>query len=126
MIAAIGSFMLVIGPFLAWATALWVSVSGLQKTGNEAVALVILGVIGLALSVVALVLKRRGFNVGTLVVGLVSLAMTVWYYVQLRDMLSEAEAEEYAVSLGSGIYLCLVGAILVIGGAIVAFLGRRS
>lgn len=125
VVAVVGCFMLVIGPFLPWMTALWVSASGLQKTGNEAIALVILGIVGLASSVVSLILKRRGFTAAPFFVGLVSLALTIFYYVQLHDQLSDPGAEEIGVMLGSGIYLCLVGAIVVIVGAVIAWASQK-
>ena len=117
--------MLLLSPFLPWASALWVSASGLQKTGNEAIVLVILGVMGVAFSVVSLLLRRR-MMAAPLVIGLVGVAFGVWYYVQLRDQLADPDLQDMGAAIGSGIYLCLVGALLAVVGAMVVFASRKS
>jgi hypothetical protein len=120
--ALIGYVMLVIGPFLPWMTAYMfsgISASGLQKTGNEALVLVFLGVVGVAFGVVSVSLKRATLA------GVVGLGMSIRYYVQLRGQLSDPELEDFAVSLGTGIYLCLVASIVVLVGGVVAVASRK-
>jgi hypothetical protein len=128
VIALIGFVMLVIGPFLPWMTVIvfsQLSVSGLQKTNNEALVLVILGIIGVAFAVVSLALKRGKFTWVPFVAGLVSLAMSIWDYVQLRNQLAGLQSTDYSVSLGTGIYLCLVASVVVLIGAVVVAASRK-
>jgi hypothetical protein len=129
VIVLIGCVMLVIGPFLSWMNAHVleeISASGLQKTDNEALLIVILGVIGAAFAVVSLALKRRTFTWVLFVVGLVSLGLSVYYYVQLRDQLIYPDLGDISTSLGTGIYICLVGSIVVLVGALVAAVSKKS
>lgn len=128
VIVLIGCVMLVIGPFLAWMTAIadeQISVSGLQKTDSEAIVLVILGIIGVAFAVVSLALRRRTFTWVPFVVGVVSLGMSIWYYVQLHGQLSDPDLGDISVSLGTGLYLCLVASVVVLIGGFVAAASRK-
>ena len=119
--------MLVIGPFLPWATAGIFSVSGMQKTGNEAIILMLLGLAGIAVSVVSLAGRRNRFTWALFVVGGVCLILSVYYYVQLRGQLSEVGNgnEILPVSMGAGIYVCIVASIVVLLGAFAGALRRR-
>ena len=125
VIGLIGFLMLVVGPFMAWATAGIFSASGMQKTGNEAIVIVVLGVIGIVLAVLSLVSKRSVLSVVPLIAALVSLAMSIFYYVQLREDLSGMDNEFFAAGIGAGIYLCLVGGVLALIGAIVGGFKRK-
>jgi hypothetical protein len=128
VIALIGYVMLVIGPFLPWMTVYifsGISASGLQMSGNEALMLVFLGIVGMAVGIVSLALKRAKFVWVPFMVGLVGLGISIWYYVQLHGRLSDPEIEDFAVSLGTGIYLCLVASVVVLVGGCVAVASRK-
>jgi hypothetical protein len=126
VLSLVGSAMLAIGPFLAWATAGIFSASGLQKTGNEAVALVLLGIIGAMVALVSLVQKRSVLSVIPLIIGLVGLGMSIYYYAALLDDLSGLDNELFTPTLGAGIYVCLVAGVLVIIGALMGGLKTRK
>jgi hypothetical protein len=87
---------------------------------------VILGIIGAVFVVLSLALKRRTFTWVLFVVGLVSLGFSIYYYVRLRDQLIYPEIGDIQTSLGAGIYVCLVGSIIVLVGAVVAAVSKKS
>jgi hypothetical protein len=68
----IGLLMLVVGPFMAWATAGIFSASGMQKTGKEAIVIVGLGVIGIVLATLSLANKKSILSAVPLIAALVS------------------------------------------------------
>ena len=114
-----GSLMLAIGPFLPWATVGFVSASGVQKTGNEAIILTALGAIGVVIALASLITKRGLLSLIPLLVGLAGLGLSVYYYLVLRD-------DPLTVSLGAGIYVCLVGGVIILVSAMLDRLKRRS
>jgi hypothetical protein len=127
VVSIVGASMLVIGPFLAFITVYLLSQidrSGVSWTNNEALVIVGLGILGVAFGVVSLILKRRFTGVPFLV-GIVSLGFTIWYYVQARDLVAEAVAEDYVASVGTGLYLCLIGGIICLVGGIVSAVSKK-
>lgn len=126
---AIASLLLLIGPFLPWATAGVFSASGLQKTGNEALLLVGLGAIGLGIAVFSLARKKDSLRLVPLLVGVLSLAFSAYYLYALRDQLGESSSDILEIGIGAGIYVCLVASIVVLLAALAARFGvekRRS
>ena len=119
ILCLIGSLMLVIGPFLPWAKVGFMSGSGVEKTGNEAIVLTALGVIGVVIAVTSLITKRNLLSLVPLLVGLVGLGLSVYDYLVLRD-------DPLTASLGAGIYVCLIGGVVVLVSALLSRLKRRS
>jgi hypothetical protein len=119
VLSLIGSLMLAIGPFLPWATIGFLSASGLQKTGNEAMVLTVLGIIGVVVAVTSLITKRILLSLVPLLLGLAGFGLSLYYYLVLR-------ADLFAASLGAGIYVCLIGGVLVFVSAILSRLRPRS
>ena len=111
--------MLIIGPFLPWATVGFMSASGMQKTGNEAIVLTALGVIGVVIAVTSLIIKRSLLSLVPLLVGLVGFGLSVYYYLVLRD-------DPLTASLGAGIYVCLIGGVVILVSAVLSRFKRRS
>jgi hypothetical protein len=127
VIILLGCLLLVVGPFLTWMAAdmFSVSVSGLEKTGNEALILVGLGVIGIVVAIISLAQKRDAAKWTAFAVGLVGLGFSVYYFFALRDQISENDSGLFDLSLGAGIYLCLAGAVVALIGATVVAAHRR-
>ena len=127
VIALIGGAMLMIGPFWAWMTKVFLEgVSGLQRTNSAAVALVLLGIAGIALAAMSLALERRSFAREQFGVGVASLVASVLFYLQLLDQVRAMHAIDYPASVGMGIYLCLVGGAVLLIGAFVAAAANRT
>jgi hypothetical protein len=115
---AIASLLLLIGPFLPWATAGVFSASGLQKTGNEALLLVGLGAISLGASAFSLVKKKDSLRIVSLLVGVLSLAFSAYYLYALNDQLRESSRDILEIGIGAGVYVCLVASIVVLLAAV--------
>jgi hypothetical protein len=125
VVTILGCVGLVLGPFLPWATAVIVSASGMQKTGNEALLVTLLGIAGIAVSVISLIQRRDMLRWVLFVVGGISLAFSLYYLIAIRYQLAELSDEILPVSLGVGIYVCIVASIVVIAGALGVALRRR-
>jgi drug/metabolite transporter (DMT)-like permease len=126
VITLIGCVLLVIGPFLAWLTAGFISASGMQKTGNEALVLVFLGIIGIAVAAISLAQRRDRVKWVAFVVGVVGLIFSIYYYFALRDQLSEINDGLFSASLGVGIYVCIIASVAVLVGAIAVAVHRKE
>ena len=125
----LASLTLVIGPFLPWMTAVIISVSGVQKTNNEALVLTVLGALGIVASVVSLASGRDRFKWAPFVVGAVALALSLYYYVELKHQLSgfnDKGGDFLTASLGVGIYLCIVASFVVLVAAFVVALRPKK
>jgi hypothetical protein len=109
-----GGALLALGPFLPFVQLGVISASGLQKTGNEAFSLVGCGA-GLALlGVFGLILRKR-FSFWNCLCGFGSLGLTFYYQKALEEQLSSAGGTFLgSPSLGSGLYVCYLGAALAI------------
>jgi uncharacterized membrane protein YjfL (UPF0719 family) len=118
--------MLVIGPFLPWATAGIFSASGMQKTNNEAIVIMLLGLVGIAVSLVSLLSRRNRFAWVLLVVGAVCLVFSVYYYFALRDQLADVDSEYLSASLGAGIYVCMIASVVALVVALAVGLRRKT
>jgi hypothetical protein len=123
---AIASLLLLIGPFLPWATAGIFSKSGLQWTGNEALLLVGLGAIGLAISAVSLAKKKDSLRFISLYAGVLSLAFSVYYLYALMDQFGESSSDMLEIGIGAGIYLCLVASVVVLLAACAVLFGLEK
>ncbi|MBN1460965.1 MAG: zinc ribbon domain-containing protein [Armatimonadetes bacterium] len=125
----VGSLMLVIGPFLSFITVYIfgdIGRSGIDWTNKEALVLVGLGVLGVAGGTASLLMKRRKFSGVPFLVGIVSLTVSIWYYVQARDRVSEAIDEDLLASIGTGLYLCLIGSIIILVGGVISAASKKA
>lgn len=102
-----------------------ISASGMQKTGNEAIVLTILGLVGIAISVTSLAERRNRFTWMLPLVGVVGLIFSGYYFFALRDQLSGVGDSILPLSVGAGIYVCIVASIVVLIGSFVIGLGRK-
>jgi hypothetical protein len=126
IVVAIASLLLLIGPFLPWATAGVFSASGLQKTGNEALLLVGLGAIGLAVSAFSLVKQKDSLRFVSLSVGVLGLACSVYYLYALKDQIGESSSGILEVGIGAGIYLCMAASVVVLLAACAVLFGVET
>lgn len=114
----LASLCLVFGPFLAWAEAGGLSASGMQKTGHEAVILVLLGVVGIAVAVISVLRREDVFNPGLVFAGLVCLGMSAYYLHDLRGQAAVVSKAGSAAAVGAGVHVCLVASIVVLLSAV--------
>jgi hypothetical protein len=125
IVVAIASLLLLIAPFLPWATAGVFSASGLQETDNEALLLVGLGAIGLAVSAFSLVTKKDSLRFVSLYVGVLGLVFSVYYLDALKDQIGQSSNEILEFGIGAGIYLCLVASIIIVLAALAVLFGAK-
>jgi hypothetical protein len=125
VLALVGGVLLLVGPFLTWMNAVVISVSGLQKTDNEAYVLVFLGVVAAVFGLISLLAKSRKMIWVSYVAGIVGLGFSIYYYFAMRDQLGDANSLGEVVSLGAGIYLCLIGSALVFIGAVISTASKK-
>ena len=90
----------------------------MQKTGNEALVLTLLGLAGIAVSVVSLAGRRNRFTWALFGVGGVSLIFGVYYHIALRSQLPDSDNDFLPISLGVGIYICIVAGVVALVGAV--------
>jgi len=121
-----GAVLVGVGPFLPWATAGIMSANGMQKTGDEAITLVLVGFIGLLTSLVGLTQKRAKYTWVTLLAGLVGVCLAGFYYMQVKEQLEGLSGGIITPSIGFGMYACLVGSVLLLVGGGVALSKPRK
>ncbi len=125
VLVLVAGALLAISPFLPWLTLGALSFNGMQKTGDEAWALVGIGTLAVISGVTSLATKRARMHWGMVVLGLIASVLTAIYFGQMKDNLEEVNrnlADVGAVAtLGAGVYLSLVAAgvlsLASIGGA---------
>lgn len=122
---AAGTFM-ALGPFLPFAQLGVISASGLQKTGNEAFSIVGAGAIVALLGVFGLILRKR-FAFWNFICGFSCLGLTYYYQQALEDQLRPSESTLLgSPSIGSGLYVCYLGAVLAILAGLTCVEHRRK
>jgi hypothetical protein len=110
VVALLGGVLMAVGPLLPWATAGLLTASGMQKTGDEAMILIVLGVAG-ALGPLASLSQRRDLaGWAPMVTGLIGGALTFFYFDRLQTQLS---GNEFA-QIGVGVYVTFLGAGLLV------------
>ena len=121
IIGLIGAILLIVGAFLPWGRTAIVDVTGLDGDG----------VITLGIGVVAIILlliKKVPLWI-TIILGVVALAIGI---IDMRGMaaanteLGLEAGDEFAVSIGSGLYLTVVGGVGLIVGPIVGYIMRKK
>lgn len=124
-LVALGGAMLAIGAFLPWITARTpfgsISRNGLEDGGDGIVTLVLGGVIaavgiGYALRSLA---PRVWFDLLAGLAGLAALAVAIYDIAEVNDRASGAESDMVSVSVGSGLVVSVIGALVVLGSMLV-------
>lgn len=123
--ALIGGILLAVGVFLPWATMGMLSANGLDKTGSEALALVGLGVIGALSAAAALTERGRAASLGPALVGLLGAGLSAYYYALLHEQLDGLADNRFTPSIGFGIYVCILGSLLLLIGGLAALAAHR-
>lgn len=123
-----GALLLIAAPFFPFlsATAAFVgsiSRSGVEITSGEALVISAVGVIG---GFVAL--KSFGGPKGAvpLLLGLVGLGLSFYYYLQVDERVQGIDSDVGFASIGAGIWMALVGSGLLIIATLVANRGRKT
>lgn len=123
--ALLGGMLLALGVFLPWVSLGKLSANGLEKTDNEALILVGFGALGALMALTALAKKK---NVGAwvpLVTGLLGFGVTAFYYSELWSQLAGLGAS-FDPMIDSGIYVCMVGALIMLLGGLSAMAARHA
>ena len=125
VVAMVGGAIVAISPFLPWVTMGILSASGLQKTGNEALVLVGFGLLAALLALLELVRAAETSGLLHLILGGICLALLMYYKSSFQTHLDELEGGLFQVELGSGIYIGMFGAALMVAGGIAALAGGK-
>lgn len=131
ILAAIGAAMLAIGPLLPWAELGAISANGLRKTDGEAAGLIVLGIVAVVTIIVSIVQRKRGPAWAVVVLGLLAGGWSLVYYNTISDQLAEVneqmpEEMQGMASIGSGLYVCFVGAALLLLGGLAMYARHRQ
>jgi hypothetical protein len=114
VVAIIGGILLAISPALPWVTLGRLSMSGLEKTNNEALVLTAFGVLGCLPPLIMLIVRKRRANWGATLCGVVGLGGAAIYFALL------SRGARVSLSVGVGIILAFVGSITLIIGSVAA------
>lgn len=149
LIPIVGIILMAVGVFLPWFTISFLGVSlsvdGLGKasgtgevvtaynqaagTGNAKDGVYLLGAGGLllVLCLLGLFLKARGFAIAAIVFGVLCVGLTAYDVVDINRSLSGTSSGGASGTVGIGLYISLVGAIVILIGAIitVAFFRKK-
>lgn len=107
---------LILGPFLSWINVGILSASGVQKTGNEALVLTLLGVLGVIAAILALVKGRDMLRWAPFVIGGLASAFSLFFFMALSAHAEELSNEFFSPTLGAGLYICLgSGPLMILG-----------
>lgn len=111
-------------PFLTATAAFVGSISrnGIELTNGEALVLSAVGVIAV---VVTLRLLGRRKGLGMILLGLVGLGLTFYYYVQVDERVQEV-TDAAVASIGAGIWMAFAGAALVVAGSLASMGTKRA
>jgi hypothetical protein len=115
-----GATLLLVAPFFPFisATAAFVgsiSRSGVEITSGEALVICAVGVIA-GLVALRSIGSRKG--AGLVLLGLVGLALTVYYYLKVDEVVGDVTSEAAFASIGAGMWMAFAGGILVTIGAL--------
>lgn len=112
IVALIGAGMLALSPFLPWATLGMISASGMQKTNNEAMLLVVAAVITAIVAIASLAQRRRFARWVSLVMGAGAGGLTWMYMTQIQEQMAGIRIG--SPQLGDGVYVAFGGAALMV------------
>jgi hypothetical protein len=101
------------------------SANGLDKTDSEALMLVGLGVIGALSAAAALSERGRAASLGPAIVGLLGGGLSAYYYALLVDHIEGPDSGAFTPSIGFGIYVCMLGSLLLLIGGLAALAAHR-
>lgn len=125
-VAIVGGLLVVVGAFLPWGTVLGMSVNGTEGDGFITIALAVIAGILIAIKKVPLWVPMI-FAILTLVVG----GYDFYNMYSVNDQFTGADyalAEEFlgdmSVSVGTGLYMTVVGGIVLVVGNILAFMKK--
>jgi hypothetical protein len=125
-----GGALVAIGSFVTWFTIAGISFTGFSRSGSDDVRdgpffltfgliLVVLGVLLLALR------KVLGIAIAAIVVAGLTVIFALADLGDVSDAHDRANAFGLDFSVGAGLYLCVVGGVVALGGAIAATAKRR-
>lgn len=126
IIGLVGGGLLMIGPFMPWAKLGIFTASGLDKTGDEALLLCLLGVASIVTSGLSFLRKKdTALWLGFVTGGLGGLAS--FYYLGLIDQqVQSLRSYLFTPQIGLGLYVALGGSALLLIAALTGVLARRS
>jgi hypothetical protein len=117
-----GATLLIAAPFFPFITATAALVGSISRNGVELTngeALVIAGV-GAIVALLALRSLGQPKGVVPILLGLVGLGLTFYYYLQVDDRVQGVDTEFGFASIGAGIWMAFAGAVLIIVGTLAA------
>lgn len=123
-----GAALLIVSPFFPFlsATAAFVgsiSRSGVEITNGEALVLSAVGVIA---GLVALRSLGGRKSAGLVLLGIVGIALTFYYFIQVDERVRDVGSEAAIASIGAGIWTAFAGAALVAIGALTSIRAKPA
>lgn len=118
--AIVGGVLLAVGVFLPWASLGMLSANGIDKTDSEALVLVGFGLIGALSALAALTEQGRVASIVPALMGVIGGGLTAFYYIALAEHLDGLQGNAFAPQIGYGIYVCFIGALLLLVGGVAA------
>jgi hypothetical protein len=122
-----GGLLVAIGSFVTWFSVLGQSITGFTSASDDDVrdgpVFLTLGLL-LVVAGVVLLVKRR--VLGVAIAGIVvAVATIVAGFADLGDVLDLKDALGGAITVGPGLYMCIIGGLVALGGSIAATAKRR-
>lgn len=142
ILALIGAILMIVGVFVTWVS-FEASAIGLSKvvdyTGWDIysdsdaeyfyapLVTLIAGIVAFFTAILPIILKNptvnRMFGVISLILGIVTLVLTILFYGEM-DSINIGELASFSTNAGMGLWISLVGAVLLVLGAIVDIAGK--
>lgn len=146
IVALLGALLMIVGVFVAWVTvditALNHTISSTDYTGwsvysdeifadaeyNYApLVALIAGIVAFFTAVLPIVLKKpavnRALGIVSLILGIVALVLMVLFHGQM-DSIDLIGLANFSISAGTGLWISLVGSVLLVIGAIIDIAGK--
>lgn len=113
-IAGVGAIVALLGTLMDWGHALgFVQVRGLQTTGGRTLAVIaLIAVVTLAVPAGA----SRYYRIGGVLSAILGILVLLIAFLNIQDIVETEGAE-----LGIGLLVCLLGSLLMLGGAVFLF-----
>jgi hypothetical protein len=122
----VAGILLAIGPFMPWLSLGMLSASGIQKTGGEAWALVLVGAVAVVAAIVSLATKRPRVHGGLIILAVIGGGLCAYYFNAMGQNLAEVNEKAAAfggeATFGAGMFMCCGGAVLLLLFAIIGAL----
>jgi hypothetical protein len=117
-----GAALLVAAPFFPFITATAALVGSISRNGVELTSGEALVLSGVGVVAALLALRKLGQPKGLLPVllGLLGLGLTVYYYLQVDERVQGVDTEIGFASVGAGLWMAFAGAGLIVLGALIA------